>query len=744
MWGENSNDCENNCQCSGLITENFRINSGNNATKRKQEEALSYNYKVKIKPHSIDFTPHSPNTPSKVLGEIQKALTPQRKVLGEIQNSPSYKLDYSPLTFKSQNSPNLHGISNIPNSPVIPKTYSPRIPTSSGISNIHSSPGISRVSNSPGLSRINQSPGMSRIKNSPTTPLTTQKYSPRVTQLYIKNSPAMERLKSPSGGLRERKRSRLSRVFEDRTMFKANKENENLNIEEETQDCTFGMEKSHLAKLDFSDIKKEKEMNADILVPETATSLEPDMESLQDLEEEFDSNNFDECTKYEIISTDSPDIISSGRTSSRKVNQRNFAFGAPLSENETSTSFNRPSSSRVLNFEKRIERSKSNRTLNFDESRSSFDKMEFDPEQIFDFNSKTKTKLNFDDSNFEESFEFTSPMTKETTPRKTVSVKKSLKFTESPKFERHSSISKSPCSSMSKRLTSESMESGFISEFEEPFLDMEEISSSPKISNFSDLLSGQIKESFTEKLRPCVHRSLSFNPVSKRLRDEPTSSSKRLKSETTPAPQRPVLQRALSENNASIMSALARSCVEPDLIGDFSSPFALPLTAGDHSDLKSISGDTLASLIRGEYSDSIDDFQVIDCRYPYEFEGGHILGAVNMSTAEQVLELMNAPPSRDTQKRRILVFHCEFSLERGPKLSRFLRSSDRAKNQENYPNLHYPEIYLLHAGYRSFFKNYPELCSPNGYTAMLDPKHRHLLRKHRSLQPSGRRNRLLL
>ncbi|CAH4033060.1 M-phase inducer phosphatase-like isoform X2 [Pieris brassicae] len=719
MWGENSKDCENNCQCSGLITENFRINSGNNATKRKQEEALTYNYKVKIKPHSIDFTPHSPNTPSKVLGEIEKALTPQRKVLGEIQNSPSYQLNSSPLTFKSQNSPSPHGTSNIPNSPVIPKTYSPRIPTS---------------------------PGMSRIKHSPTTPLSTHKYSSKVTQLCIKNSPAMERLKSPLGGLRERKRSKLSRIFEERTMFKANKENENFNIEEETQDCTFGMEKSDwtMTKLDFSDIKKEKEMDADILVPETSTSLEPDMESLQDLEEEFDSNNFDECTKYEIISTDSPDIISSGRTSSRKVNQRNFAFGAPLSENETSTSFNRPSSSRVLNFEKRMERSKSNRTLNFDESRSSFDKMEYDPEQSFDFNSKTKTKLNFDDSNFEESFEFTSPMTKDTTPRKTVSVKKSLKFTESPKYEKQSSISKSPCSSMSKRLTTESMESGFISEFEEPFLDMEEISSSPKISNFSDLLSGQIKESFTEKLRPSVHRSLSFNPVSKRLRDEPTCSSKRLKSETTPAPHRPLLQRALSENNASIMSALARSCVEPDLIGDFSSPFALPLTAGDHSDLKSISGDTLAGLIRGEYSDSIHDFQVIDCRYPYEFEGGHILGAVNMSTAEQVLELMNAPLAKDNQKRSILVFHCEFSLERGPKLSRFLRSSDRAKNQENYPNLHYPEIYLLHAGYRSFFKNYPELCSPNGYTAMLDPKHRHLLRKHRSLQPSGRRNRLLL
>ena len=26
----------------------------------------------------------------------------------------------------------------------------------------------------------------------------------------------------------------------------------------------------------------------------------------------------------------------------------------------------------------------------------------------------------------------------------------------------------------------------------------------------------------------------------------------------------------------------------------------------------------------GEYADQVEDFHVIDCRYPYEFEGGHI------------------------------------------------------------------------------------------------------------------------
>ncbi|RVE40162.1 hypothetical protein evm_015188 [Chilo suppressalis] len=189
--------------------------------------------------------------------------------------------------------------------------------------------------------------------------------------------------------------------------------------------------------------------------------------------------------------------------------------------------------------------------------------------------------------------------------------------------------------------------------------------------------------------------------------------------------------------------------VEPDLIGDFSQPFLLPLTAGHHPDLRSISCDTLANLLNGIYRGHVENYKVIDCRYPYEFDGGHIKEAINLYTPAQVQALVSDPRIECGTKRNILVFHCEFSLERGPKLSRFLRSSDRAKNKENYPSLHYPEVYLLHEGYHAFYKKYPNLCSPAGYTAMLDPKHKDSLKKHRSVsQPASsihhRRHRLLL
>lgn len=52
---------------------------------------------------------------------------------------------------------------------------------------------------------------------------------------------------------------------------------------------------------------------------------------------------------------------------------------------------------------------------------------------------------------------------------------------------------------------------------------------------------------------------------------------------------------------------------------------------------------------------------------------------------------------------------------------RFLRSHDRLCNENAYPALHYPEIYLLDGGYKAFFESHPELCDPINYRMMLDP-----------------------
>lgn len=133
--------------------------------------------------------------------------------------------------------------------------------------------------------------------------------------------------------------------------------------------------------------------------------------------------------------------------------------------------------------------------------------------------------------------------------------------------------------------------------------------------------------------------------------------------------------RSISACEDTIKTAFERES-ERDLIGDFSKEFCLPLISGRHQDLKSITPTTLAMLLRGHFNNTVASFKVIDCRYPYEYEGGHIIGATNLYTKQQVMnELLNSKATDSmshkkiqSSKRHILVFHCEFSSERGPNL----------------------------------------------------------------------------
>ncbi|GFR91231.1 M-phase inducer phosphatase [Elysia marginata] len=194
------------------------------------------------------------------------------------------------------------------------------------------------------------------------------------------------------------------------------------------------------------------------------------------------------------------------------------------------------------------------------------------------------------------------------------------------------------------------------------------------------------------------------------------------------------LHRCHSETEAMIKSAVSRMFEEPDLIGDCSKPYFLPTIRGRHQDLKSITPETLSQLINQQFSEDIEEFHIIDCRYPYEYEGGHIKNALNIYTKEAVTDKYLRSPwvNKDSNKRKILIFHCEFSAERGPGLFRFLRQNDRDANKECYPFLHYPEIYLLEGGYKNFFENYPHLCEPQTYKKMLDKNHCEDLRKFRA------------
>ncbi|NWR12965.1 MPIP2 phosphatase, partial [Paradoxornis webbianus] len=170
---------------------------------------------------------------------------------------------------------------------------------------------------------------------------------------------------------------------------------------------------------------------------------------------------------------------------------------------------------------------------------------------------------------------------------------------------------------------------------------------------------------------------------------------------------------------------------DQELIGDFSKPHLLPTVEGKDPALKYISPGMLAAVLTGHFSSFIENSIIVDCRYPYEYEGGHIKGAVNLPLQQGVKEFLLEQPIMplDTSKRVIIIFHCEFSVERGPKMCKFLRERDRSCHE--YPQLYYPELYVLKGGYREFFFQFPNHCEPRDYRPMEHPAFKEELRKFR-------------
>ena len=164
------------------------------------------------------------------------------------------------------------------------------------------------------------------------------------------------------------------------------------------------------------------------------------------------------------------------------------------------------------------------------------------------------------------------------------------------------------------------------------------------------------------------------------------------------------------ETDSNTITSIFEEVVEEKLIGDLSRKHTLPIMSkSKHNDLASITPSTLADLLDGKYK-KIGKYLILDARYPYEFSGGHIQSAESAYSKDLIFEkLFKQKLVDENGEPLVLIFHCEFSSERGPRLMREIREKDRSINKQNYPNLYYPEMYLLEGGYKSFFESY-DVC----------------------------------
>lgn len=115
----------------------------------------------------------------------------------------------------------------------------------------------------------------------------------------------------------------------------------------------------------------------------------------------------------------------------------------------------------------------------------------------------------------------------------------------------------------------------------------------------------------------------------------------------------------------------------------------------------------MLDILNGRYDALYEQRVVIDCRFEYEYNGGHINGAVNFNDKEHL-----ASQLFDYEKpgRALLIFHCEYSVHRAPLMAKHVRNKDRMVNEHCYPELTYPEVYVLDGGFSAFYRDHSQHC----------------------------------
>lgn len=92
-------------------------------------------------------------------------------------------------------------------------------------------------------------------------------------------------------------------------------------------------------------------------------------------------------------------------------------------------------------------------------------------------------------------------------------------------------------------------------------------------------------------------------------------------------------------------------------------PLKLPHFKPDDESLPRITKETMLNILDGNYGHLYDRSIIVDCRFEYEYEGGHIEGAVNVNNKEELTsQLFDSSPI----EKALLIFHCEYSAHRAP------------------------------------------------------------------------------
>jgi hypothetical protein len=118
-------------------------------------------------------------------------------------------------------------------------------------------------------------------------------------------------------------------------------------------------------------------------------------------------------------------------------------------------------------------------------------------------------------------------------------------------------------------------------------------------------------------------------------------------------------------------------------------------------------------------------FLILDARHQYEYESGHIKGAINISSFGAFQKLFQDYSGTADY----VIVYCEHSLYQGPLLINSIFKYDEKEN----PNKRlFSNIFLLYGGYSTFFRRYKIHCQGK-YVSELEISSKLELIKHDQL-----------
>lgn len=189
-----------------------------------------------------------------------------------------------------------------------------------------------------------------------------------------------------------------------------------------------------------------------------------------------------------------------------------------------------------------------------------------------------------------------------------------------------------------------------------------------------------IEEVFKDS--PLQQRSMFSNPIIEITRNKFSSSHSNVSirgngspsTKKTLAPPAPVgrprkqFRRTLSmfEHPADVMKT-EQTETTLDAIMDIDEVYQMKLPHflnDEPNSLARINQDTMIQVLKGDFKNVYDNIMVIDCRFEYEYRGGHIDGAENFNDREQLARHLFDKMTNNT----LLIFHCEYSAHRAPRM----------------------------------------------------------------------------